>query len=102
MVFAAADQGDAVAISILDRVAVLLGRLCSNTVLTMQPEKIVIVGGLAKRSKSVLNTVNKTMNESCWLLFKGLTKCEVICSELGDSAGVLGAIRKVQLSLENK
>jgi predicted NBD/HSP70 family sugar kinase len=101
MVFKAAEQGDAVANAILERVAVLLGRLCSNTVLTFQPEKIVIVGGLARYSKLVLGTINKTMNESCWLLFKGLTKCEVICSELGDNAGVLGAIRKVQLKLEN-
>jgi glucokinase len=101
MVFKAAGQGDAVANAILERVAVLLGRLCSNAVLTFQPEKIVIVGGLARYSKLVLDTINKTMNESCWLLFKGLTRCEVICSELGDSAGVLGAVRKVQLKLKN-
>ena len=36
------------------------------------------------------------MSENCWLIFKGLTECEVICSELVDEAGVLGAIRKVQ------
>jgi glucokinase len=96
MVFDAADQGDAVAMAIVERVAVLLGRLCSNAVLTFQPKKIVIVGGLAKRSPKLLETINKTMKESCWLIFKGLTECEVICSELGDSAGVLGAIRKVQ------
>jgi glucokinase len=101
MVFKAADQGDALANAILERVAVLLGRLCSNAVLTFQPEKIVFVGGLAKYSNHVLDTINKTMNESCWLLFKGLTRCEVICSELGDNAGVLGAIRKVQLKLRN-
>ncbi len=100
MVFDAADQGDAVAMAIVERVAVLLGRLCSNAVLTFQPKKIVIVGGLAKRSPKLLETINKTMKESCWLIFKGLTECEVICSELGDSAGVLGAIRKVQKVLE--
>jgi len=100
MVFDAADAGDKVAIAILDRVAVLLGRVCKNVVLTMQPEKIVIVGGLAERSKWVLDTINKTMKESCWLIFKGLTNCDVVCSELGDSAGVLGAIRKVQKVLE--
>lgn len=101
MVFQAAEQGDLVAKAILERVAVLLGRLCSNAVLTFQPEKIVFVGGLSRYSNLVLDTINKTMNESCWLLFKGLTRCEVICSELGDNAGVLGAIRKVQLNLEN-
>ena len=45
-----------------------------------------------------LAKIRATMNEGCWLLQKGLTRCEVICSELGDRAGVLGAIRKVQVS----
>jgi len=98
MVFDAADRGDAVAVAIIERVAVLLGRLCSNAVLTFQPKKIVIVGGLAKRSPKLLETINRTMRESCWLIFKGLTDCEVICSDLGDRAGVLGAIRKAQMS----
>ncbi len=96
MVFEAAEKGDKVAISVLERVATLLGRLCSNIVLTMQPKKIVIVGGLAERSDFVLETINRVMSENCWLIFKGLTDCEVICSELVDEAGVLGAIRKVQ------
>ncbi len=96
MVFDAANRGDAVACAILDRVAVLLGRLCSNVVLTMQPEKIVIVGGLAERCARILPVINRTMRENCWLLFKGLTTCEVVASKLGDTAGVLGAIRKVQ------
>lgn len=96
MVFEAAEKGDKVAISVLERVATLLGRLCSNIVLTMQPKKIVIVGGLAERSDFVLETINRVMSENCWLIFKGLTECEVICSELVDEAGVLGAIRKVQ------
>ncbi len=96
MVFEAAEKGDEVARAILDRVAVLLGRLCANVVLTVQPEKIVIVGGLAERCDWVLETINQTMRENCWLLFKGLTTCEVVASELSDTAGVLGAIYKAR------
>ena len=99
MVFAAAERGDAVAVAILERVAVLLGRLCGNLVLTMQPEKIVIVGGLTERCGWVLDTINRTMRENCWLLFKGLTKCEVVASGLEDTAGVLGAIYKARRML---
>jgi hypothetical protein len=40
------------------------------------------------------------MNDTCWLLFRGFTKCEIISSKLGDMAGVLGAIRKAQLKLK--
>lgn len=100
MVFAAAERGDKAALAILQRVAVLLGRLCANLVYTLQPEKIVIVGGLAERGERVLDAMTKTMNESCWLIFRGFTKCSIEFSRLGDRAGVLGAIRKVQLKLE--
>ena len=102
MVFEAAEKGDEIAMSILQRIAILLGRLCANVVLTMQPEKIVIVGGLAERSNFVLETINKTMKDNCWLIFKGLTECQVIASSLGDNAGVLGAIRKVQRYIDIK
>ena len=107
MVFEAAERGDEVAIAILKRVAVLLGRLCANIVLTVQPEKIVIVGGLAERCDWVLETINQVMRENCWLLFKELTTCEVVASGLGDTVGALGAIYKVrrtigQIEIERK
>ena len=100
MVFEAAERGDEVAVAILKRVAELLGRLCSNLVLTMQPEKIVIVGGLAERCDWVLDTINQTMNDQCWLLFKKLTQCEVVASTLGDTVGALGAIYKARRHVE--
>ena len=100
MVFEAADKGDEVARAILERVAVLIGRLCGNVVLAMQPEKIVIVGGLTERCSWVLETINRTMTENCWLLFKGLTRCEVVASGLEDTAGVLGAIYRVRRMTE--
>lgn len=96
MVFEAADKGDAVAKAILERVAILLGRLCANVVLTVQPEKIVIVGGLSEQCDWVLATINQTMRDKCWLIFKGLTQCEVVASKLEDTAGVLGAIYKIR------
>lgn len=98
MVFEAAERNDAVAVEILRRVGVLIGRLCANVVLTVQPETIVIVGGLTERCGWILETVNATMRENCWFLFKGLTACEVVASRLGDTAGVLGAIRKAQVA----
>jgi glucokinase len=101
MVFEAADKGDEVAQQILKRVGILLGRLCVNIVYTVQPEKIVIVGGLAEKKKWVFETIQETLKSNCWLIFRGLTNCTVVFSILGDTAGVLGAIRKVQLKIEN-
>ncbi|MBI4166685.1 MAG: ROK family protein [Acidobacteria bacterium] len=96
MIFTAAERGDAVALAILGRIGLLLGRLASNLVLTFQPEKIVLVGGLAERAHWVLRTINETMRKQNWLIFKGQTECEVVASALGDTAGVLGAIRMAQ------
>jgi glucokinase len=96
MVFEAASRGDLVAQQILERVAILLGRLCANLVYTIQPEKIVIVGGLTERAHSILEMMNNTMRQHCWLIVKGFTSCEILPSALGDTAGVLGAIRMVQ------
>ena len=97
MVFDAANRGDPLALQILDRVGVLFGRLCANLVYTIQPEKVVIVGGLSERAQSILDRMNQTMRDHCWLIFKGFTRCEAVPSTLGDSAGVLGSIRMVQL-----
>ena len=97
MVFEAAAQDDAVALGILERVGVLLGRLASNLVYTMQPEQIVIVGGLSESAHWILNTMKRIMRDQCWLIFKGFTRCEIVPSSLNDTAGVLGAIRMVQV-----
>lgn len=96
IVFQAAEEGDLAARGILNRVAALLGRLCANIVLTIQPEKIVINGGLSEQCHMVLPTINRTMRESCWLIFRGLTQCEVVASKLCDTAGVWGAISKAR------
>jgi len=97
MVFEAAKAHDPVALSVLERIGIILGRLASNIVYTIQPEKIVIVGGLAERVEWILDTMSKTMRSQCWLIFKGFTNCEIVPSTLGDTAGVLGAIRMAQL-----
>ena len=99
MVFEAAEQGDDVARKILQRVGILIGRLCVNIVYTVQPEKIVIVGGLAERESCVLDTIRETLEKNCWLIFRDYMKCTVVFSTLGDTAGVLGAIRKVQVKI---
>ena len=56
MVFEAAERGDEVALAILQRVAVLLGRLCANLVYALQPEKIVD-----------LRRAGGTGNGGCWM-----------------------------------
>jgi len=54
---------------------------------------------MERQSERVLETINRTMRDNCWLLFKGLTTCEVVVSELGDA---VGAVCKAQRQLSGK
>ena len=92
MVFDAAAKNDATALRIIKRLGILLGRLCANLVYMDQPKKIVVIGGLVEQKKWVLPQIAETMNENCWLIKRGFADCEVLFSELGDTAGVLGSI----------
>ena len=96
--FEAADRGDATARRLLDRVGVLFGRLCANLVYTLQPQKIVFSGGLSDRLDAIIDVTDETMRSSCWMLSSGVAECEIVASDLGDSAGVAGAIRAAQLA----
>jgi predicted NBD/HSP70 family sugar kinase len=92
IIFDAAARNDATALQIVKRLGILLGRLCVNLVYMDQPKKIVVIGGLVDQKKWVLPQIVETMSENCWLIKKGFVDCEVLFSELGDTAGALGAI----------
>ena len=102
ILFEAARKEDPIALSLIDRLAVLFGRLCVNLVYTLQPEKIIFVGGLADQFDMIYDTMYKTMTENCWFIFKKLTQCDIVVSKLRDTAGVLGAIRMAQIKYERE
>ena len=91
IVFDAADKGDAEALRIIKRMIELFGRMCANLGYMDQPKKIVVVGGLSERGDTLLDEIQRIMNEQCWLIHKGLAQCQLEFSQLGDKAGVLGA-----------
>ena len=97
MVFEAAEEGDRAAQSQIERICELFGRMCTNLVYMDQPKKIVIVGGLSEQV-SIPDKIQKIINEQCWLINKGLTECEIVFSQLQDTAGVLGAAYMAKIS----
>ena len=99
-VFDAADEGDAGARRILDRVGELFGRMYANLVYFCQPEKIVVTGGLTPRFPAIEMVVRESMKKNCWLLEGGFTRCDPVMSTLGDTAGVIGAAAQARYRLE--
>ena len=85
-----AAAGDAVAREILERTASRLGTLAANLVVVLNPERVVIGGGLAQAGAPLLEGIRRALQERAgWYLRHA--PAEVVAAELGEEAGALGA-----------
>ncbi len=82
--------GDELVVRVVDDSAELLGIAIANAVTLLSVEAVVIGGGVAEAlGKRYISRVRESFE---WHVFPStLKKCHVVASELGDSAGVLGA-----------
>jgi glucokinase len=87
-VYLAAIHGDEVAAGIFRKIAEALGQKLSTAVALLNPEIIIIGGGLANAG-SVLLTPLSDYLFSKYPAYRG--KLEIVRSELGDAAGLIGA-----------
>lgn len=88
-IYQAAEQGDKLAISIFDRAGYYLGIALANYVHIIDPEKIVIGGGVA----NVRDYIGKPMREKFYrtILPNLRDKISFAWAELGEDAGGIGA-----------
>jgi len=89
-VFEAARGGDRVACEIVKRVAKYLGAAIVSLIDTLDPEMIVVGGGIAKAGELLLNPVRELADTLAWRQ-PGAPNVPIRCTELGDDAGVCGA-----------
>ena len=88
-VFDAAKKGDELAKEIVQFVAFHLGLVLANIANTLNPEKIVIGGGVSKAGDVLLNPVKENFLK---FSFKSVAESTVIdVATLGNTAGVIGA-----------
>ncbi|MCL5026401.1 MAG: ROK family protein, partial [Chloroflexi bacterium] len=89
----AAQAGDPVANELIARVAHFLGVGLVNLVHVLNPEMIVIGGGMAQMGDVLLEPARRVLEE------RGLElpsrRVRIVASELGDEVGVLGAATQV-------
>ncbi|NQX44117.1 ROK family protein [Paenibacillus tritici] len=89
MISEAYDLGDPLAIEVMHETGELLGFGLANVINLLNPELIIIGGGMAAAGDRLLNTVRNTVNAHA-LKLPG-SHCRIVQAELGSRAGTLGA-----------
>lgn len=84
-----AQRGDKRAIKLYEIVGKNLGIGLANVVDTINPEAIVVGGGIMRAGKFILNPAKKEMRKN--ILSQGARKTKVFKSKLGKFAGAIGA-----------
>ena len=94
-VFRAAEAGDELAIEVVRETARFLGTGIANLVNALNPEMVVICGGVTRAGDALLNPLRTEVRKRA---FKpAVDACRIVPGELKDTAGVYGAVRSYQL-----
>jgi len=85
----AAGEGDALALAVISRAAYYLGVGLASLVNILNPEIIIVGGGLSKLGDLLLKPTREVVQEKAFRLPAQAVR--IVPSQLGDDAGVLGA-----------
>ena len=85
----AAQTGDEIAIEIYEKAGFYLGVTAANVCVAVGPRRIIIAGGVSRAGDLLLNPMRRTLLERVSVM--PVEQVEVVRSQLGDNAGVLGA-----------
>lgn len=91
-VYQEAQQGDAVALELLDDVGKSLGKALAMVACVVNPEVIVIGGRIANAGKPLLDTVRKYYEQNVFHACRG---ARLVFSKLGREAGMYGSARLI-------
>jgi glucokinase len=84
----AAETGDEIAKDIYERAGFYLGIAAANTCTAIGPRRIIIGGGVAQAGELLLDPIRRTIRERVHVM--PIEQVEVVSSQLGDNAGVIG------------
>jgi glucokinase len=84
----AAQAGDQIAMEIYERAGFYLGIAAANICVAIGPRRIIIGGGVAQVGELLLNPIRRTLRERVTVM--PIDQVEVVQSQLGDNAGVIG------------
>jgi glucokinase len=87
----AAHQGDKIARDIYEQTGLYLGVAAANVCVTIGPRRIIIAGGVSQAGDLLLNPIRRTLRERVTAM--PIERVEILPSQLGDHAGVIGVAR---------
>jgi glucokinase len=93
----AADNGDEIAERVWADIGLKIGVGLTNVIWLVNPDRIVIGGGVANAGKRLFNYIRHTIKTRCEKTF--WEKLEVVPATLGNDAGIIGA---ATLALESE
>ncbi|MNE69714.1 Glucokinase [compost metagenome] len=94
MISEAYDLHDPLAVEVMHETGELLGFGLSNVINLLNPQRIIIGGGMAAAGDRLLSTVRDTVKAHALKLSGG--SCDIVQAELGSRAGTLGAAAYAQ------
>jgi len=100
VVAAAARRGDATARRVLEEVGSNLGRGVAGIISLLNPDVVVLGGGLASAGDLILRPLRRAARQ--WGQPLATRQVRIVRSELGDDAGILGAARYAFIRLKEK
>ena len=94
----ACELGDPLARKIWEQVGIRIGIVCAGLVNLLNPDRIVIGGGISKAGRWLFIPLRKTVRQRA---MRGPGKVEIVPARLGSSAGMIGAAFLARMS-ENR
>ena len=91
---AAADAGDELVREALQRAAIWIGIAAANVVTVLHPDLVVLGGGVAELGDLLTSTVRDVIRNRVGMF--PTDSVQVVRSQLGESAGLMGAIALAQ------
>ena len=91
-VFDEAKSGDAVALGLVDEVCGILGSTLSNIACVVDPEVVVIGGGVSKAGSILIESIQKHFVETS---FHACRNTKFVPAGLGNDAGMYGAAKLI-------
>jgi glucokinase len=84
----AAQAGDEIAKDIYEKAGFYIGIAAANVCASIGPRRIIIGGGVAQAGELLLDPIRRTIRERVHIM--PVEQVEVVPSQLGDNAGVIG------------
>ena len=85
-----AKTGDVVALEIVDEVAEILGSTISNIACVVNPEVVVLGGGVSKAGDILVSAIKEKFQENCYFVVRDT---KFVIATLGNDAGIYGCMR---------